>query len=154
MPRNKKAQAMNDMTSNAIFEYFEFLEQEDENYKGNFEIIDDGSEALYCILFKLMGDTRTFESLCSEFLDWPTATELKYAAQGGDYESVLGMMRDHDCGMLENGATMEISSKIIKNLERCIPDFMDYIIRGDSAKDPDFLNKVYANCDSNEASST
>jgi hypothetical protein len=148
------SQPLKDMASNTIFEYFEFLEQEDENYKGNFEIVDDGSEALYCILFKLMGDTRTFESLCSEFLEWPTATELKYAAQEGDYASLLAMMRDHDCGMLENSATMEISSKIIKNLESCIPDFRDCIIRGDSAKDPDFLNKVYANCYSNKASST
>ena len=66
------------MISNEIFNYYEFLEKEDDNYQGNSEIIDDGSEALYCILFKLMGDARTFESLCSDFLDWPTATELKY----------------------------------------------------------------------------
>jgi len=139
--------------SNIIFDYYEFLERADENYKGNSEIIDDGSEALYCILFKLMGDTRTFETLCSEFLDWPTATEFKYSAQKGDYDSVLEMMRDHDCGMLENGAIMEISSKIIKDLEGYIPKLKDCIISGESAKDPEFLNKVFANLELNIATS-
>ena len=149
VPSSKKV--LINMASNIIFDFYEFLEETDENYKGNFEIIDDGSEALYCILFKLMGDTRTFETLCSEFLDWPTATELKYCAQEGDYESLLAQMHDHDCGILENGATMEISSSIIKDLESCISDLRDCMLRGDSAKDPEFLNNVYAKLDSNEA---
>ena len=89
------------MISNDIFNYYEFLENEDENYKGNYEIVDDGSEALYSILFKLMGDTRTFDSLCSDVLDWPAASELKYSAQDGEYSSVVDMMREKDCGMPE-----------------------------------------------------
>ena len=102
------------MISNDIFNYYEFLENEDENYKGNYEIVDDGSEALYSILFKLMGDTRTFDSLCSDVLDWPAASELKYSAQDGEYSSVVDMMREKDCGMLQNQAVMEISDKIIE----------------------------------------
>ncbi len=132
------------MISNQIFDYYEFLEREDENYKGNWEIVDDGSEALYCILFKLMGDTRTFESLCSDFLDWPAATELHYSAQGGDYTSVVDMMCDLDCGMLENGATMEISSKIIEDLEKCIPDFIDRVEIGMSVKDGEYLELTWS----------
>jgi hypothetical protein len=131
------------MISNEIFNYYEFLEKEDDNYQGNSEIIDDGSEALYCILFKLMGDARTFESLCSDFLDWPTATELKYSAQDGEYSSVVDMMRENDCGMLENGALMEISQKIISDLEKCIPDFVARVGSGESVKDPEFLEQVW-----------
>lgn len=131
------------MISNKIFDYYEFLEREDESYKGSCEIIDDGSEALYCILFKLMGDARTFESLCNGFVDWPTATELHYSAQEGDYTSVVDMMRDHDCGMLENGATMEISTKTIEDLEKCIPDFIDRVASGQSVKDVEFLEFIW-----------
>jgi hypothetical protein len=131
------------MISNEIFNYYEFLEKEDDNYQGNSEIIDDGSEALYCILFKLMGDARTFESLCSDFLDWPTATELKYSAQDGEYSSVVDMMRENDCGMLENGALMEISQKIISDLEKCIPDFVARVGSSETVKDPEFLEQVW-----------
>jgi hypothetical protein len=131
------------MISNDIFNYYEFLEKEDDNYQGNSEIIDDGSEALYCILFKLMGDARTFESLCSDFLDWPTATELKYSAQDGEYSSVVDMMRENDCGMLENGALMEISQKIISDLEKCIPDFVARVGSSETVKDPEFLEQVW-----------
>jgi len=131
------------MISNDIFNYYEFLENEDENYKGNYEIVDDGSEALYCILFKLMGDTRTFDSLCSDVLDWPAASELKYSAQDGEYSSVVDMMREKDCGMLQNQAVMEISVKIIEDLERCIPDFRDRVASSESVKDPEFLEQVW-----------
>lgn len=131
------------MISNDIFNYYEFLENEDENYKGNYEIVDDGSEALYSILFKLMGDTRTFDSLCSDVLDWPAASELKYSAQDGEYSSVVDMMREKDCGMLQNQAVMEISDKIIEDLERCIPDFRDRVASSESVKDPEFLEQVW-----------
>jgi len=131
------------MISNEIFNYYEFLEKEDDNYQGNSEIIDDGSEALYCILFRLMGDARTFESLCSDFLDWPTATELKYSAQDGEYSSVVDMMRENDCGMLENGALMEISQKTIIDLEKCIPDFVARVGSSESVKDTEFLEQVW-----------
>jgi hypothetical protein len=131
------------MISNDIYNYYEFLENEDENYKGNYEIVDDGSEALYSILFKLMGDTRTFDSLCSDVLDWPAASELKYSAQDGEYSSVVDMMREKDCGMLQNQAVMEISVKIIEDLERCIPDFRDRVANSESVKDPEFLEQVW-----------
>ena len=90
-----------------------------------------------------MGDARTFESLCSDFLDWPTATELKYSAQDGEYSSVVGMMRENDCGMLENGALMEISQKTISDLEKCIPDFVARVGSSESVKDPEFLEQVW-----------
>jgi hypothetical protein len=131
------------MISNTIVEYYEFLERKDENYKGNYEIIDDGSEALYCILFKLMGDERSFDTLCEDFLDWPTATELQCTAQDGNYTSLVSMMRDHDCGMLKNGAVMEITPKIIQDLELCIPSLRDRIAGNDSAKDVEFLVHVW-----------
>ena len=131
------------MISNDIFNYYEFLENEDENYKGNYEIVDDGSEALYSILFKLMGDTRTFDSLCSDVLDWPAASELKYSAQDGEYSSVVDMMREKDCGVLQNQAVMEISDKIIEDLERCIPDFRDRVASSETVKDPEFLEQVW-----------
>jgi hypothetical protein len=39
------------MISNDIFNYYEFLEKEDDNYQGNSDNINVGSEALYCIEF-------------------------------------------------------------------------------------------------------
>ena len=131
------------MISNIVFNYYEFLEKEDENYKGNYEIVDDGSEALYCILFKLMGDTRTFDSICSDVLDWPAASELKYSAQDGEYTSVVDMIREKDCGMLQNQAVMEISDKNIEDLERCIPDFRDRIASGEFVKDSEYLEQIW-----------
>jgi hypothetical protein len=131
------------MISNTIVEYYDFLERKDEIYRGNYEILDDGSEALYCILFKLMGDERSFDTLCEDFLDWPTATELKGTAQDGNYTSLVSMMRDHDCGMLKNGAVMEITSQIIQDLEMCIPSLIDRIAGNDSAKNVEFLEHVW-----------
>jgi len=131
------------MISNTIVEYYEFLERKDEINKGNYEILDNGSEALYCILFKLMGDERSFDTLCEDFLDWPTATELKGTAQDGNYTSLVSMMRDHDCGMLKNGAVMEITSQIIQDLEMCIPSLIDRIAGNDSAKNVEFLEHVW-----------
>ena len=133
------------MISNTIVEYYEFLERKDEINKGNYEILDNGSEALYCILFKLMGDERSFDTLCEDFLDWPTATELKGTAQDGNYTSLVSMMRDHDCGMLENGAVMEITSQIIQDLELCIPSLRDRIAGNDSAKNVEFLEHIWKN---------
>jgi hypothetical protein len=49
-----------------------------------------------------MGATRTFGSLCSDFLDWTAAGELMYLARDGEYTCVVDMMRDNDCGMLQN----------------------------------------------------
>lgn len=90
-----------------------------------------------------MGDTRTFDSLCSDVLDWPAASELKYSAQDGEYSSVVDMMREKDCGMLQNQAVMEISDKIIEDLERFIPDFRDRVASSESVKDPEFLEQVW-----------
>ena len=131
------------MISKTIFDYYEFLEKEDESYKGNWEIVDDGSEGLYCILFKLMGDKRSFETLCNSSLNWPAPSELHYSAESGDYKFVVQMMLDHECGMLENGATMEISSKIINDLEKCIPDFIDRVAIGSYVLDEEFLEQIW-----------
>lgn len=132
------------MISNAIVDYYDFLEKKDKTYKDNYEILDDGSAALYCILFKLMGDERSIETLCGDFLDWPTATELQGTAQDGDYTSVVAMMRDHDCGMMEHGATLEITSKIIQDLELCLPSLRDRIAGNEFAKDANFLEHVWS----------
>jgi len=132
------------MISNTIVDYYAFLEKKDKTYKDNYEILDDGSEALYAILFKLMGDTRSFETLCDDFIDWPTATELQVSAQDGDYTPVAAMMREHDCGMLENGATLEITPKIIQDLELCVPILRERIARNDLAKDAEFLESVWS----------
>ena len=53
------------------------------------------------------------------------------------------MMLENDCGMLQNGAAMEISPKHIKDLEMSIPDLKDRIASNEPAKDPEFLEIVW-----------
>lgn len=129
------------MKSIIIDEYYKFLREEDENHKGNAEIIDDGSEALYCLLFKLMGDQRSMSDLIDIF-DMPTASEFQYSVESGKYESIITMARDHGCNIEENGATPIISEEIIQKLEGFVPPLIERIKSQEWAKDESFLNSL------------
>jgi hypothetical protein len=102
------------MKSKIIEDYYKFLREEDENHKGNADIIDDGSEALYCLLFKLMGDQRSMSDLVDIF-DMPPAGEFQGCSQTGEYDSVIAVARDHGCNIEENGATPLYQEKLFKN---------------------------------------
>jgi|AACY02.5.fsa_nt_gi hypothetical protein len=129
------------MKSKIIEDYYKFLREEDENHKGNAEIIDDGSEALYCLLFKLMGDQRSMSDLIDIF-DMPTASEFQYSAESGKYESIITMARDHGCAIEENGATLIISEEIIQKLEGFVPPLIERIKAQEWAKEESFLNSL------------
>ena len=126
------------MKSQKIVDYYNFLEEEDDNYKGNSEIIDDGSEALYCILFNLLGDKRSLDELINIF-DFPTPTELHYSAEGGDYSSIFPMAEEHGCELIENGASQNITTDIIQKLEEYLPALTDRIKSQELAKNSEFL---------------
>ena len=64
------------MKSEIIYNFYEFLEKEDTNFKNNGAIVDDGFEALYCLLFKLMGDGRTIPELL-ELMGMPHPAEFE-----------------------------------------------------------------------------
>ena len=129
------------MKSKIIEDYYKFLREEDENHKGNAEIIDDGSEALYCLLFKLMGDQRSMSDLVDIF-DMPPAGELKLCSQAGEYDSIITAARDHGCAIEENGATLIISEEIIQKLEGFVPTLIERIKSQEWAKDESFLNSL------------
>ena len=129
------------MKSKIIEDYYKFLREEDENHKGNADIIDDGSEALYCLLFKLMGDQRSMSDLVDIF-DMPTAGEFQHCSQTGEYDSVIAMAQDHECAIEENGATLIISAQIIQKLEGFVPSLIERIESKESAKDESFLNSL------------
>ena len=126
------------MKSQKIVDYYNFLEEEDDNYKGNAEIIDDGSEALYCILFNLLGDKRSIDELINIF-DFPTPTELHYSAEGGNYSSIFPMAEEHGCKLIENGASQNITPDIIQKIEEYLPALTDRIKSQELAKDTAFL---------------
>ena len=129
------------MKSKIIEDYYKFLRVEDENHKGNAEIIDDGSEALYCLLFKLMGDQRSMSDLVDIF-DMPPAGEFQHCSQTGEYDSVIAVARDHGCNIEENGATPIISGEIIQKLEGFVPTLIERIKSQEWAKDESFLNSL------------
>ena len=129
------------MKSDIIYNYYEFLETEDGNHKGDWAIVDDGSGALYCLLFKLMGDSRTISELL-EIFDMPTATEFKLSAEEGDYASIIDMSIDHGCGLDKNGANLEITPEIIKKIETFIPALTQRIQSREWAKDQSFLQSL------------
>ena len=129
------------MISKIIEDYYKFLREEDENHKGNAEVIDDGSEALYCLLFKLMGDQRSMSDLVDIF-DMPTSSEFQISAKNGKYESIITMARDHGCAIEENGATPIISEEIIQRLEGFVPTLIERIKSQEWAKDESFLNSL------------
>jgi len=129
------------MKSKIIEDYYKFLREEDENHKGNAEIIDDGSEALYCLLFKLMGDQRSMSDLVDIF-DMPPAGELKLCSQAGEYDSIITAARDHGCAIEENGATLIISEEIIQKLEGFVPPLIERIKAQEWAKEESFLNSL------------
>tara|TARA_Y100000992_G_C21120109_1_gene421459 strand:+ start:128 stop:523 length:396 start_codon:yes stop_codon:yes gene_type:complete len=130
------------MKSKKIIEYYKFIREEDKKFKDNAAVIDDGSEALYCLLFKLLGDQRSFKDL-TDIFGFPPAGELEYGAENGNYDSVIEVSNDHGLELKENGATKEIDKKIITKLESYIPHLNDRIKQGDYAKDADFLESIF-----------
>ena len=129
------------MKSKIIEDYYKLLREEDKNHKDNGGIIDDGSEALYCLLFKLMGDQRSMSDLVDIF-DMPPAGELKLCSQAGEYDSIITAARDHGCAIEENGATLIISEEIIQKLEGFVPPLIERIKAQEWAKDESFLNSL------------
>lgn len=135
------------MKSKIIEDYYKFLRQEDTTWQASHPSplcctpIDDGSEALYCLLFKLMGDQRSMSDLVDIF-DMPTAGEFQYSAESGKYESIITMARDHGCNIEENGATLIISEEIIQKLEGFVPSLIERIESKELAKDESFLNSL------------
>jgi len=129
------------MKSKIIEDYYKFLREEDKNHKDNGGIIDDGSEALYCLLFKLMGDQRSMSDLVDIF-DMPPAGELKLCSQAGEYDSIITAARDHGCAIEENGATLIISEEIIQKLEGFVPPLIERIKAQEWAKEESFLNSL------------
>ena len=107
--------------SNKIVDFFTYLEVKDIGYKDNGQISDLGTSAFYILLFKLMGDKRSYEDLWE--LDHPPGTEISAAAECGDYSLVIEICdaNNHDCKLKENGATLIINDEIIDKLESLIP---------------------------------
>jgi hypothetical protein len=126
-----------------IAKYYEMLEQMDSCGKGNSEVFDDGSEALYCLLFKLMGDKRSINSLATDWIDWPTASALIGAAESGEYSELLNQMMDHDCGITENCDVVDLNDSIMLELERFVPSLTNKISSGHMVKNANFLNDVW-----------
>ena len=110
--------------SNKIVNFFKFLDVKDSGYKNNYEISDLGTAALYILLFKLMGDKRSYQDLWK--LDHPPATEISSAAESGDYSWVIEICdaNNHNCELKENGATLIINDEIIDKLESFIPQLV------------------------------
>jgi len=129
------------MKSDIIYNYYEFLKTADKNFKNNWAIVDDGSEALYCLLFKLMGDNRTIPELLKIF-DMPPPTEFQGCAEEGDYATIVDLSIDHECGLDKNGANLDITPEIIKKLETFVPLLTDKIKSGDWAKDEKFISSI------------
>ena len=89
--------------SNKIVDFFKFLDVKDSGYKNNYEISDLGTAALYILLFKLMGDKRSYQDLWK--LDHPPATEISSAAESGDYSWVIEICdaNNHNCELKKMG---------------------------------------------------
>ena len=130
------------MKSEIIINYYKFIKEEDKKFKNDASIIDDGSEALYCLLFKLIGDKRSFNDL-TDIFDFPPPGELEFGAKNGTYDTVKVVSNDHGLELEENGATNEIDEKIITKLESLIPHLIERIKQEDYAKDAEFLDSIY-----------
>tara|TARA_B100000989_G_scaffold278516_1_gene240369 strand:- start:1539 stop:1931 length:393 start_codon:yes stop_codon:yes gene_type:complete len=128
------------MKSEIIYNFYEFLENEDKNFKNNGAIVDDGFEALYCLLFKLMGDRRTIPELL-ELMGMPHPAEFQGCAEEGDYATIIDLSIDY-CDLDKNGANLEIAPEIIKKLESFVPLLTDRIKSGDWAKDEKFISSI------------
>ena len=128
------------MKSEIIYNFYEFLEKEDTNFKNNGAIVDDGFEALYCLLFKLMGDGRTIPELL-ELMGMPHPAEFQGCAEEGDYATIIDLSIDY-CDLDKNGANLEITPEIIKKLETFVPLLTDRIKSGDWAKDEKFISSI------------
>ena len=129
------------MKSDIIYNYYEFLETADENFKNDGAIIDDGFEALFCLLFKLMGDRRTIHELV-ELMGMPHPSEFQGCAEEGDYARIVDLSIEEGTDLDKNGANLEITPEIIKKLETFVPLLTDRIKSGDWAKDEKFISSI------------
>jgi len=108
--------------SNKILDFFKYLDVRDAGHKNDWEISDLGTAALYILLFKLMGDKRSYDDLWE--LDHPPAGEISSGAESGDYSGVIEVSNDHNCQLEKNGATLIVNDDIIDKLETLIPQLV------------------------------
>jgi hypothetical protein len=127
-------------------EYMEFLEIKSEELE-DFSVHDEGGQALYYLLVKLMGDNRILGSDSCEYLyefNFPPVYEIADAGKKGDYSKVIELLID-DCELKDNGAKPEINSEIIEILESLVPSLIDFITWDwDKYRrvDPSYLNSL------------
>ena len=108
--------------SNKIVDFFKYLDVRDSGHKNDWEISDLGTAALYILLFKLMGDKRSYQDLWK--LDHPPGGEISSAAESGNYSTVIEVCDDHNCQLEENGTTLIVNDDIIDKLESLIPQLV------------------------------
>ena len=112
-----------------VFTDYDIFLKNKEEQKGieNAQLQDEGSGALYHLLFKLMGDKRSYEEMWS--IDTPPMSSLEACGEEGDYADVISDFGEmgHNCKLEENGAKLEISTEIIEKLESFVSSLMDDI---------------------------
>ena len=132
--------------SEIFTEYNQFLDDKVEELD-DFSIHDEGGQALYYLLVKLMGDKRTLGNNSYDALfefSFPPLVEFSSAAEEGDYQAVISILND-DCELEEHGAKLEINTEIIEKLESFTPSLISFIDRSwdrYGRVDPDFLNSL------------
>ena len=95
--------------SEIFTEYNQFLDDKFEELD-DFSIHDEGGQALYYLLVKLMGDKRTLGNNSYDALfefSFPPLVEFSSAAEEGDYQAVISILND-DCELEEHGAKLEM----------------------------------------------
>ena len=108
-----------------IVKFFSYLDVKDTGHKGDSSVFDVGTAAIYNLLFKIMGDKRSYKELWE--LDHPPATELSHAAETGSYDLITQVADDHGCQLEENDANLEINDEVIDKLESLMPKLTNQI---------------------------
>lgn len=114
------------MKSEKISSYYSKLRKMDKDYRDNGHFDDYGNALFTRLLVRYMGYKKPFKDYNS--LDIPSA-EVYTCAETGDWSGLLSFIKEEETlsDVLKEIPKLEITDKILKQMENKIDLLMDYI---------------------------
>ena len=142
------------MKSKKISSYYSKLKKMDKDDKDDGFFEDQGNEAFIMLLLRYMGYKKPFKDYEFGDIDIPSA-EVYTCAETGDWSGLLSFIKESEqmSDVLKKIPKLDITDKILKQMENKIDLIMDYLENGKfdpklgsnnfgDARDPEFLENI------------
>lgn len=114
------------MKSKKISSYYSKLRKMDKDYRDNGHFVDYGNALFTRLLVRYMGYKKPFKDYD---LAWIPDAEVYTCAETGDWSGLLSFIKEEETlsDVLKEIPKLEITDKILKQMENKIDLLMDYI---------------------------